>query len=425
MMSNNIFKKDVIIFTKVFNATEYLKSPTNIGHEFINFYKADNGNSYIYVAPHGSFNEMFKDRVYAVVFLGVGEKHHMRILGYAKPKEINIKQFKRSFKGKGIEKTREEHLRQTELINKQYKEIKYGGKLLNEIYPEPININLTNPYYITFTASEHKILNKNVKPISINLSEYEMKRPQLGYLINGNLESKENNKNIVGLYNEKLFLNIIEYIENNQYKYLWEEPEKLLISDKYEETMLNAIQKEYDENIISSLLTFSLNKHSDFWEVFSRDVLELPIKEEILEINREKNNIDIIIRTKSNVIVIENKVLSDINGRDENDKTTSQLSKYYDVIERKIDIGGEYEGLNPLFFLLKPNYSQIVIDDFSRHEFYKVITYKSLFEVLNNLDIKDKFLLELKNVSELHSYDIDNSIYLEQQRRLFTRIKKI
>mgnify|MGYP006325118993 CR=1 FL=1 len=97
-----------------------------------------------------------------------------------------------------------------------------------------------------------------------------------------------------------------------------------------------------------------------------------------LTIRREWENIDIIIEVdKKWLIVIENKIFSDLNGKTK--KEITQLDKYYDIINegKKLlkDKNGEqkaaiknfpehYKGCEKIFILLTPNHNDINISNY-------------------------------------------------------------
>ena len=57
MNNNEKEEKNVILINKMYTGS-YLddNDGNNIGHEIINFFKADDGNNYIYITPYGKAN---------------------------------------------------------------------------------------------------------------------------------------------------------------------------------------------------------------------------------------------------------------------------------------------------------------------------------------------------------------------------------
>jgi hypothetical protein len=113
---------------------------------------------------------------------------------------------------------------------------------------------------------------------------------------------------------------------------------------------------------------------------------------EQFEIVREKeNSIDLLFKSDKHIIVLENKIDSDINGVSKipntNGKYKSQLSKYYDYIEKK------YKNYIKKFFVLSPEYSSISskkLDSYyERGNEYTLKHYSDLYEkVLDKFEYK-------------------------------------
>ena len=112
-------------------------------------------------------------------------------------------------------------------------------------------------------------------------------------------------------------------------------------------------------------------------------------RNEKFDIVREKEkNIDLLFKSDYHVIVVENKIDSKINGKsessNENGKYNSQLSKYYDYVER------EYSNIKTRrYFVLAPEYNDIsqqqLNDVYEKGDKYILKTYNQLFQTFNYL----------------------------------------
>ena len=82
-----------------------------------------------------------------------------------------------------------------------------------------------------------------------------------------------------------------------------------------------------------------------------------------------------MVRTANELVVIENKIKSDINSIDE-DCEGKQLRRYYNYtmwLSKNKD-GDDY-GKLPRFFILTPKYNIPLIEDAEMKELYTVVTY--------------------------------------------------
>ena len=92
-----------------------------------------------------------------------------------------------------------------------------------------------------------------------------------------------------------------------------------------------------------------------------------------------------LIRDDNNIIVIENKIKSDINSI-EGDNEGEQLERYYNYISWSTQKDKPDEGKNPHFMILAPNYNQPHIKSKDMEELYQVITYGELYTYLDGKD---------------------------------------
>jgi hypothetical protein len=130
-----------------------------------------------------------------------------------------------------------------------------------------------------------------------------------------------------------------------------------------------------------------------------------------LTIRREWENIDIIIEVdKKWLIVIENKIFSDLNGKTK--KEITQLDKYYDIINNGKQKDAEiknfpehYNDCEKIFILLTPNHNDINI---SNYKDWRKLHYSHINEFLKEYiskDRKSQHLREFKKMIEQHSVE--------------------
>ncbi len=138
----------------------------------------------------------------------------------------------------------------------------------------------------------------------------------------------------------------------------------------------------------SNQIAYFLGRDQNLVYKFLHDFLEINdvTSNEKFEIIREKEkNIDLLFKSEKHVVVIENKIDSQINGVsptvNANGKRNSQLSKYYEYIEK------EYSDIQShKYFILAPEYNGISRDSLNNYEsgeHYILKNYNQLFAVLD------------------------------------------
>lgn len=116
-----------ILVSKMYSG-EYTKN--NVGHEAINFVKADNGKSYIYVNPHGALGSgQDYDRFTTVLLVRGIDKQNVEVLAnvIVKKQSDVLKKVIEAFGSADFENVQNDYIKS--------EGIKYGGHLLNEIFP--------------------------------------------------------------------------------------------------------------------------------------------------------------------------------------------------------------------------------------------------------------------------------------------------
>jgi hypothetical protein len=196
-------------------------------------------------------------------------------------------------------------------------------------------------------------------------------------------------------------------------------------------------------------------KYKELWKDFFKKVNCINLKEgkeEMLnidvdfgkayEITREesakieddtykKNNrvgggrIDLVIRDSKNIIVIENKIKSDVNTvpRDPNNKT--QLNRYVDYIFWSIAKGKENATEPPHFIILTPNYNIPEISE-EMKQYYKIITYGDLYKFLKDRkEVKaDANFKAFFEAMHRHTHEnVNDYLYYDMLEKFVRRIK--
>ena len=365
------------------------------------------------------------------------------------------------------------------------KDVKYGGKALQEIFAK--NIRNDRALYVTFTAKNIKMVKPgyHIYLIGNNINKKE-KSNQIKF-INVNIDENDN------VVTEKLNFSrqsLRQYIQNDKHKDVynniltqlnnlndfWEEQPPLTFDDRknledkdphhidvtpQKANFIDIIRKNYDELIYSNLFYHIFKSKPKLFYEFATSEKGLNISQDKLSTNcketlflREDGNIDLLIddKDKKTLIVIENKIKSGINGirYNELDKECgNQLSKYihytygYKVKKGTDKSGYEYEQFSEQeneikpykdykhreFFIFAPRYKNFDIETINGNlkkentkDEYQLITYDKIYDFFNNQDIK-------KNYSSIPYYEeflyaIKNHKYESdniQERQMFER----
>lgn len=413
---------------------------TDLGHEVINFYQADNGFHYLYLNALGSFSSEHEQRVRDMLFVKYSRKDEFEVVGMAR----GLKDVYKSLNENKAKKDNEKHngiikKSQLEFINEQPGGVKYGGVSITEIFKDYKQQSIYITYtaeavyrpigdkriYIRFGIDNERVENdgaevvvkviKNVNQATTSLKQYFYKKD-----------------------NEEDY-NTLKYLMED--KSLWrkhEEKASILKNDSAHTISLFDICKIcYDENVFSNALAYFIKQYPELWIDYFKNYQGVDIAfDSDIDVEREKNirtkynnlsgRIDILISTSDGRIVIENKIKSGINSTQIDRKTdTDQLERYYKYIQ-----GLNKNGSIPksYFFILAPEYNQPKIEG-KMKDIYKVISYKEIYDSLekegkNELE-NDVNFNAFFDAMKRHTYkNINEYLYEEMQHTFYSQIRK-
>ena len=404
---------------------EYLGD--NIGHEIINLFKADDGNNYIYLCKDGKYTR--KDLPKYVIQV---RHHYTRTLEVISIAEIESK-----------------------ITKQEIDNIKYGGVSIVDIFKE--NEEQGTDTYITFKAT-NVIKPTPDQPIYIayegNRVKVNISTPFIQPTIILNEKVVVNGKEKYNFDVCEALRNYIYYNENQDSDYF-----------KLNSLIKNAFSNNIDWQPVSEQLGLTVKDSSKIYatpgDIYGISNLELPYSNafkffidkypqllsgfckhlqksvkcdnldeicdyftehpnyQIEKIEREWENIDILIEVdKRWVIVIENKIFSDLNGKKENEIT--QLDKYERIITKE----DKYNAYNKIFVLLLPDHNNINIDNYTNwHKLFYSSVSSYLREFVKN--INDKQLEEFAEMVTRHSdKDYNYSVMKRRFERALIKAKK-
>lgn len=452
--------KKAIVLNRMY-VGDYLTS--NLGHEVINLYQADNGGYYLYLNATGDFVKAHQGKVGYMLFVKYYSAGEVEVIGFAEGlhdiynadlKSGNIYQ-----DNPRLKKDQEEYIRK--------EDIRYGGVSLLDIFNNEEQQNVIITYkadavylpqkgvrlFIRFAAG-----NKETAEVQKLKSELDSLHEKGDVIIRlyGYQQAKASLKQYI--YPEDLKENIPE--KQKDYTAVLEQ---LILKNEYWEKSLNKIDRELLDQKLAlrpiSLFDICMiqNSENDFSNALSYFMLRPEYRrmwcdffakygirlDENYQITREESariedksskwkneqsggRIDLLIRDKHSFVIIENKIKSDINSV-ESDGEDLQLGRYWNYVQWLSETK-ETERKDLYAFILMPQYGKPHIPQ-SMRKTYNVITYKDVYDFLK--ERKKEFANDMNfcfffDAMQRHTYNnVNDYLYYEMQEKFFRRIKSI
>ena len=440
--------KELIILNRMFTG-RYLNDIDNIGHEIINLFKADDENHYVYLCADGSYNASQLPQYTIQV-----RSHSTRTLEIVNIAEIEGKvsetEIEKISYGDvgivGVFAQNKEQRAETYVTFKARRVIKpRPGRHVYIAYEgnRSKKADFDNAYVSddAFVLNE-KVLVKGKGGEMVEKYNFDVSESLRNYIENRNPENK--NSDYAKLHT--IIVNAFEEADRDGEDRIWVDVEDIIPKDEGQKADNKGITPAEIYGIgnlelpFSNAFSFFLKRYPELllgFCTYLKDVVGMggerlkelcdylsaePMPQ--LVVKREWNNIDILIEVGDEwVIVVENKIFSDLNGKDRDDKT--QLDKYHKIIcDCKLDGGKQkniYYGRNKLFVLLTPNHNDISLDSNSEWKklFYRPLANYMLMVVEDDRYKGDLHLHDFTTMVERHSHDDYN---LGEMTRRFKRI---
>lgn len=472
--------KGAIVINRMY-AGNYLAS--NLGHEIINLFQADNGKHYIYLNPKGNFDKTHKDKdtgedkIKYMLFVKNHSSEEFEVIGLATGLQ-SVNGVDCTLSRKLSDRNDEVYKKQVEYIKLQPEgDITYGGKAILKLFNDAEQQSI----FITYEAEKVFIPNKRIfisynpetkdintdKLIRIVLKGYNKPSTSLRSYIysegtfkgDGTRPTKEAKEKRISDYQ-----NLVENLINNSD--LWQKQTKGVNSNDEEDvkqrevSLFDICQILDDENRFSNALSYFMTqtKYKELWEGFFKYVNCINLKEgkeewlnidvdfgKAYEVTREESakieddshkkkygvtgggRIDLVIRDSKNIIVIENKIKSDVNTVPNDKKDKTQLNRYVEYIYWSIAKGEEKENIIPHFIILTPNYNIPEISE-EMKQYYKIITYGDLYKFLKNKKSKfedDANFVAFFEAMQRHTHEnVNDYLYYDMLEKFVRRIKE-
>lgn len=371
----------------------------NIGHEVINLFKADDDKNYVYINHTGK--------------LGVG---HNEIENILLVQGINYKTLKIIAKAKVVQSFW--NMPDEERIKKQG-QVTYDGATLKAIFNQGddypyISYEVENVFYPT--QKTYITIDENFKQSDGNIvllpnSNNAIKKlagQSLHFFFAEEGDKSEAYKAVDDLINDESQWKT----ENETQKISVKEYKKNMKNNELEVddfNFLKLIKKVNDELSYSNMFQYFLSKDKELFKKFMSEILEVETQGDY-SIGREVKNIDLLIEDEKNIIVIENKIKSGINGIRHDiysDKIQSQLAEYYKYAVEKA------KDKEVKCFIFSPDYNQLDLQGYDKSENYTIINYSKLFEFFYNNKIDDKYYNDFLSALKIHTFKSNYEIMLE------------
>lgn len=378
------YKGKVFILNKPFEGS-YTDVEGNVAHEIIDYFKADNGNVYIYNNPWGHCPDNIdvdESKGYKVEYMFLAKKATMSKKGespkWSEFELTHLIKIKKCLHHESTHNDKSKLKSAQSVVKKVIDEqgIKYAGKTIYHIYGDD-----DASLYVTFEAE--KVYEAKL-PIRVKTLGYRFQRNK-GYVFeNENKEAFKALNNYTELKYWKDITTEIAKVDINSYK------------PNQNKTFLDLILKVDSEECYTNMLYMILNwkntmnlftqefkngKKVDLNHFYVHRELKISMSEKI-----KGGRTDICAYNNNQRIVIENKVFSGLNGIDKSSEST-QLSIYYNWAKQP----GQLE---PLCFISCPDFRKTEIEteiEPKMKDKYEFVEYSKISKFIDKLNKNKHF----------------------------------
>lgn len=178
----------------------------------------------------------------------------------------------------------------------------------------------------------------------------------------------------------------------------------------------------------SNWIAYYLDNDRDLLGNFVKEILKIKtFNPQQAKIIREYHNIDLWIEDPENIIVIENKIKSGINGvnkerHDLKDKNIqSQLSKYVNYVDKNKE-----EGQTAYYFIFLPNYSYSGenLSAYTNGNQYTIKRYKELSDFFEKTDCDLDYYEDFRRAIKKHSFEREKDMLEITNEKMIQTIRR-
>lgn len=427
-----------IVINRMFTG-KYLRD--NIGHEVINLFQADNGKYYVYLNDDGQIGKEHFDAngnctidkmLLAHTLEGTNA---VEIIGLATGLHPV---YDPSLDERGQKATQKEFAEKDN--------VSYGGAAINAIFRGSEQQTVT----ITFEA-EKVCKVADGKRIYLKMADKQNQEYK-------DLEVYESDK-VVVLSDVKLGQGLRSYVAEGEADYaklsdivndasLWGDPmPKVNEKDAPAElSYMDICQRSYDELAYSNAIAYFAKKYPELAYLFYEQIsgVKPAFGHRPFVVRREENHIDLLFYNSGNLVVVENKIKSDLNGveRDQEGKIVkTQLDDYYEAAKELVE-KNKINCVRPYFFIFAPDYSPLKhyfenhldLSQYTKHirvgKHFDLVFYSELYGfLLPYLDKKpygkDVLFVQFVKSLERHTHPYDDGLYETTVRRFYERCQTV
>lgn len=395
-------KERCILVIKMYNG-DYLNEGSNIGHEVINLFRADNGRHYIYCLPGGTIGVSKDGKVTDILLVQNVGNNTLKVLARIN----NISSDQHIAKHCKFSK---EEIKQNVINYALEQNVTYNQKPISSIF-------VANKY-----NSEQDISSVN---FTFEVESEQYREPLLDIYLTSKIgqyalsNTKFRQTEYFTSANKEDFRTLCTLIDDDT---IWQNEDTAPFvnnrtpnPDRY--TFLTLCHKEYDELSYSNMLAYYFENNPAILQDFVNKILGLPFKAPF-SVKREYKHTDILIENDADraAIILENKIKSGINGLSEDGR--NQLDKYVEEISKQYGLENTYG------FVLCPNYNIIKISNYknaaNQHliaRYYtkskeNVIPYTKLYDFFSiyKENVNDKYYEDFLKALNLHSSKSDTTL---------------
>ena len=404
----------MIVLNKMF-VGEYCL--TNIGHEIINMFRADNGRYYVYLNSTGDFARDKQGKVeYVLLTRNCPIPNTVQIIG----------------KAKVIKEIFDPFIPLDQKKDPQIKGISYGGADIVSLF----NANTKDQnIYVTYEVDEI-VEPENGLYISFDIPDALKVRKDVLFINTGSKEAtavkmaRASLKQYIDREEHSSAYTILREAINDKNLWKTQPVGKVDVTETVgkRDNFFRICHIENNELAFSNAFAYLFDRYRKQFCDFAKKELGISLSENF-QIFREKWNIDILLVDEGNVVVIENKVLSHINGLWFNraaDLEESQLKKYFDIVtgnENRFNPDNEYKGLAPHFFIFAPDHNNIDLPKYLRGESYKIKKYSIIKGWVDTIAGNDDFAQQLSEAMAPHTQTTFD-FYTDMKQRFMHECKR-
>lgn len=383
----------------------------HIGHEIVNMYKDDHGRNYVYIQPYGTYQASHHGKIGAVLMVrSVPGKSALEVLGLATGLTDIFNP------ALGYKKQWEVHTKYI-LDNN----ITYGGVPLLDIFDRSKEKEEDQPVYFTMQAEHVVRPNRKVYIIYGNTRTIDEEGAKIVMLPNTN-QAKCSLKQYFDTKNEDY--GVLKALLDS--KNLWTEDTYSLSGDgrtmeMHEDNFFDILGVADYELAFSNALAYYMEKYPELVIEFAKQYLGKNVK--AFRVFREWANIDLLLENDEQIVVIENKITSKINGIQVKDgkQVGSQLDDYLRKATARAN------GRKVSCFILTPDYNPINLDEYNANGFickehYKQIFYSEVYSFLEGRYPNDVYFQEFLKGMKKHTSRYHTDLFEETRTKFMKQI---